>query len=86
MYTNDVQKEVAVEQISVAALRKDIGHYLDRVAKGEELSITRRGKVVAKLSPTLKHIDLSDMNALDEEFGVYDDSNAVVKARKEYRY
>ena len=77
-----------MEQVSVAELRKDIGRYLDRVAKGEELSITRRGKVVAKLSPTFTSgtIDLSEMDALDKEFGVYDDSNAVVEARKEYRY
>jgi prevent-host-death family protein len=75
-----------MEQVSVAELRKDIGRYLDRVAKGEELSITRRGKVVAKLSPTSQPIDLSEMDALDEEFGIYDDSNAVVEARKEYRY
>lgn len=86
MYADDVHQEVCVEQVSVAELRKDIGRYLDRVAKGEELSITRRGKIIAKLSPTPKPIDLNDMDALDEEFGVYDDSNAVVEARKEYRY
>jgi prevent-host-death family protein len=76
-----------MEQVSVAELRKDIRRYLDRVAKGEEISITRRGKIVAKLSsPIPKKIDLSDMEDLDKKFGVYDDSNAVVEARKEYCY
>jgi prevent-host-death family protein len=86
MYTTDVQKETFMEQVSVAELRKDIGRYLDRVAKGEEIGITRRGKIVAKLSPTPKSVDLSDLEKLDEEFGVYDNSNAVVEARKEYSY
>lgn len=75
-----------MEQVSVAELRKDIGRYLDRVAKGEELSITRRGKVVAKLSPTVKDIDLSDMDEFYNSFDYFEKGNAVVEAREEYRY
>jgi len=76
-----------MSDVSVAELRAEISHYLDRVEHGEELTITRRGKVIAKLTPNVKpYIDLSDMDDLDEELGLYDETNAVVEAREDYRY
>lgn len=75
-----------MEQVSVAELRKDIGRYLDRVAKGEELSITKRGKVIARLSPTTRPIDLSDMDEFYNSFDYLETGNAVVEAREDYRY
>jgi prevent-host-death family protein len=75
-----------MEQVSIAALRKDIGRYLDRVVKGEELSITRRGKVIAKLSPSKAELDLSDMDEYYDQFDYFEKGNAVVEAREEYRY
>ncbi len=75
-----------MEQVSVAELRKDIGHYLDRVAKGEEITVTKRGKVVAVLSSKKPKIDLGDMDEFYDTYDVFDDTNAVVEARKEYRY
>ncbi len=75
-----------MEQVSVAELRKDIGGYLDRVTKGEEIGITRRGKVIALLVPEKPKLDLSDMDEFYDTYDVFDDTNAVVEARKEYRY
>jgi prevent-host-death family protein len=75
-----------MEQVSVAELRKDIGRYLERVAKGEELSITKRGKVIAKLSPTAKPVDLSDMDEFYDSFDYFETGNAVVEAREDYRH
>lgn len=73
--------------VSVAQLRADIGRYLKRVEQGEEMTITRHGKPVAKLTPNTKPlVDLSDMADLDEELGLYDELNAVVEVREDYRY
>ena len=73
--------------VSIAELRAEISRYLDRVEHGEEITITRRGKAIAKLTPSVKPpIDLSDMDDLDEELGLYDETNAVVEAREDYRY
>ncbi len=76
-----------MDNVSVAEFRKDIGKFIDRVAKGEKISITRRGKVVAILSPKqVNKIDLSDMNAYYQEFDYFEEANAVSEARQEYRY
>ena len=73
--------------VSVAQLRADIGRYLKRVEQGEEMTITRHGKPIARLMPNTKAlVDLSDMAELDEELGLYDELNAVVEAREDYRY
>ncbi len=73
-------------QVNIARFRKELSHYLDRVQNGEEIGITRHGKVIATLTPKVKSVDLSDMADLDEELGLFDESNAVVEARTEYRY
>jgi prevent-host-death family protein len=40
-----------METVSVQEARKHIGELLDRVAVGEEIVISRRGKPVARLTP-----------------------------------
>ena len=76
-----------MHSVSVAELRADISHYLDRVEHGEEIIITRRGKVVARLTPGKKPpVDLSDMDDYYDEFDFFDEGNAVVEAREAYRY
>lgn len=37
--------------VNVAELKGHIGSYIDRVAKGEEVGVCRRNKLVAKLEP-----------------------------------
>lgn len=38
-------------EVSVSELRQDIAAWLDRVRAGEELSVTVRGEVVARVVP-----------------------------------
>ncbi len=40
-----------MEMVSVAATKAHLSKLLDRVEKGEEIMVTRRGKPVARLSP-----------------------------------
>ena len=41
-------------QVNIAQFRKDLSHYLNRVQNGEEIGITRHGKVIAILTPKKK--------------------------------
>jgi prevent-host-death family protein len=38
-------------RVSVTDLRRNFGHWLDRVEAGEEIVILRRGKEVARIAP-----------------------------------
>ncbi|HEY4377337.1 MAG TPA: type II toxin-antitoxin system prevent-host-death family antitoxin [Acidimicrobiales bacterium] len=38
-------------EVGVRELKNDLSRYLDRVADGEELTVTRRGRPVARLLP-----------------------------------
>jgi prevent-host-death family protein len=38
-------------EVNVTAFRNHLPDYLDRVKKGEEVLLTSRGKVVARMSP-----------------------------------
>ena len=40
-----------METVSVAATKAHLSKLLDRIEKGEEIVVTRRGKPVARLSP-----------------------------------
>jgi prevent-host-death family protein len=46
-------------EIGAFEARNRLGTLLDRVEQGEEVSITRRGKVVARLVPVAKPFDTS---------------------------
>jgi prevent-host-death family protein len=40
-----------MQQVSVTTFRKYIPDYLDKVRKGEEISLTSRGHVIARIVP-----------------------------------
>lgn len=40
-------------RVSVSRLRRDLPAFVQRAMSGEELEVTRRGKVVVRLSPAL---------------------------------
>lgn len=42
---------MSISQLSISALKADFSRVLQRVAQGERIAITRRGKVVAELQP-----------------------------------
>jgi prevent-host-death family protein len=49
-----------MRQLAAFQVRRELGRLLDRVEGGEEIVITRRGNIVAKLVP-------SDGHAIDHE-------------------
>jgi antitoxin (DNA-binding transcriptional repressor) of toxin-antitoxin stability system len=51
MYASYVQKEGEMSGVNVTTLRQHLPEYLARVARGERLSVTRRGRVIAEISP-----------------------------------
>jgi prevent-host-death family protein len=51
MYLSDVHKGTAMATVSVKEARENLRSLLDRVAAGEEVSLLRRGKEVARLIP-----------------------------------
>jgi len=42
---------MSISQLSISALKADFSRVLQRVAQGERIAITKRGKVVAELQP-----------------------------------
>ncbi|MEX0991883.1 MAG: type II toxin-antitoxin system prevent-host-death family antitoxin [Actinomycetota bacterium] len=43
--------------VSLTELRDDLGRYVDRASSGEEITITDRGRPVARLSPLRDAVD-----------------------------
>ena len=46
--------------VNVTTLRQHLPEYLARVAKGERLSVTLRGRVIAEISPPTPHPDAAE--------------------------
>lgn len=42
---------MSISQLSISALKADFARVMQRVARGERIAITKRGKVVAELQP-----------------------------------
>jgi len=57
-----------MSEIGAFEAKNTLGSLLDRVEKGEEIVITRRGKAVAKLVPAKPGFDREKTHALMEEF------------------
>ena len=52
-------------EVSVAEAKAHLSALLDRVERGEEVVITRRGKPVAKVSGVARKLEPIDLAALD---------------------
>ncbi len=52
-------REAAMVQVNVTALRQCLPEYLAMVARGETLSVTLRGRVIAEISPPVVAADES---------------------------
>lgn len=76
-------------EVNVKELREQLAHYIAQVEAGEEIVITRRGKVVARLAPPERTApefpDLSEFRASIKLKGE-GLSETVVKERREARY
>jgi prevent-host-death family protein len=45
--------EVGMIRVNVTELRNNLPFFLSRVSAGEEVQVTRRGKVIARISPVV---------------------------------
>lgn len=52
-----------MQEIKASEAKNNLGALLDRVERGEEIIITRRGKPVARLVPSGSHADLEAARA-----------------------
>ena len=83
-----LQKEVVMIEISVKEARSKLSHLLDRVEKGEEIAITRRGEKVALLVSPEKKKRLPKLAAFRSSLKVRGKtlSETVIEERRDHRY
>ena len=84
MYTR-----MTVASVSIREARENFRSLLDRVAAGEEISLLRRGKEVARLSPPRgARRKLPSLDAFRRSISVKGSplSEEVVRGRREERY
>jgi prevent-host-death family protein len=78
-----------VERVSVREVRENLRAYLERAESGEEISILRRGKEVARLVPPERKPgrfpDLTEFRASIKLKGE-SVSESLIKTRREARY
>lgn len=77
-------------EVNVKELRDHLAHFLTQVEAGEEIKITRRGKVVATLTPPPKQAprplpDLTEFRASIKLKGE-SMSETIIRERREARY
>lgn len=79
-----------MDSFNLADAKAHLSELLDRVAKGEEVRITRRGKPVARLVPDLpprKPIDIAALRALTSKMGVQGEgAEALVRRMRDEGY
>lgn len=78
-----------VKKVSVRDARAGLPALLNRVAKGEEIVIQRRGKAAARLVPPARsRMPLPDLTTFRASVRVRGESmsTAVIKGRREERY
>ncbi len=75
-----------MESYSLADAKARLSELIDRVEAGEEVEITRRGKLVARITPPqrkLKPIDLAQLKALTDSLPMA--SKSAVELIREMR-
>lgn len=74
--------------VNVKSLRRDLALYLSRIEEGEEFTVTRNGRAIAKLVPVRRQgaIDIEALRKHQEALKVTLDHNPVLQAREQERY
>lgn len=74
--------------VNIKTLRRELAHYLSRVEQGEEFTVTRKGKAIAKLVPKDPggRIDIEALEEHQRDLGVRLEHNSVVGAREQERH
>lgn len=75
-------------EVSYSDARRSLAELLERAARGERITITRRGRPVAELGPTRERptLDLDRIARLRCQVSDGPIDNAVLLAREEERY
>lgn len=75
-------------EISVKDARAGLSALLDRIEKGEEVTITRRGKQIARIVPLEGLKKVPSLKTFRKEIRISGDpmSETIVRMRKESRY
>jgi len=77
-------------EVNVKRLRNDLARFITDVSLGQEIAVTRKGKVMARLVPPLRCVspqlpDLAEFRASIQLRGE-GLSQTVIKERREARY
>lgn len=74
--------------VNVKSLRQELAHYLRRIEDGEEITVTRNGRAIARLTPIRRHgsIDIEKLRKHQEDMKVTLAHNPVLRARDQERY
>ena len=72
-------------EITTKQLRTEPGKIVTRVANGQEITITYRGKPCVKMIPLSKHRNLIAEDSDDELFGIWKDSKDTENVDKYVR-
>ena len=77
-----------MQTVNIKEARKNLSTLLNRVETGEEIIITRRGNVVAKLVPTKQGGDLPSMKKFRSSIRSSEKtlSQTIVEHREKERY
>ncbi|MEX2535883.1 MAG: type II toxin-antitoxin system prevent-host-death family antitoxin [Trueperaceae bacterium] len=75
-------------EVTYSAARRSFAELLERAARGERITITRRGRPVAELGPTseLPTLDLEHLATVRGKVSEVPVDNGVLLARDEERY
>jgi prevent-host-death family protein len=87
--TDELSQGCVVRKVNVRDARAGLPALLNKVARGEEIVIQRRGKAAARLVPPVRSpMHLPDLTAFRASIRVKGQpmSTTVVKARREERY
>jgi prevent-host-death family protein len=89
VYLSGVHKGTTMSTVSVKEARENLRSLLDRVAAGEEVSLLRRGKEVARLIPprsTGRRLPSLEAFRRTVAVGGRSLSDEVARGRREERY
>ena len=77
-----------MQTVNIKEARKNLSSLLNRVETGEEIIITRRGNVVAKLVPTKQGGDLPSMKKFRSSIRSSEKSlsRTIIDSREKERY
>ena len=83
-----MEGNIRMQTVNIKEARKNLSSLLNRVETGEEIVITRRGKIIAKLVPTKQGGDLPSLKKFRSSIRSLEKSlsRTIVDLREQERY